>query len=488
MMRDRGWKLYAVIALIVIAGYQLLPENDWWKTGWQVGIGWGSAAVVLIGARRLSARDRLPWLLFALGVFSNSTGIAVSLYCDLILHWTSVPSPADPLFLGLYPACALGLALMIRRRETRRDWAAVVDAATITVGFGLLAWVYVIEPTASAAAMTTAGKTVQVAYPIGDLILLAMTARMLRGGGLVGAAFWWITGSLGAFLFGDTCWVVLGSLNADVDQMPLVHRSIDMIFLIAYALFGAAALHPSMRTIDKSGTQQPKQISGVLLVLLVGTSLIAPVILLTQARGGGTVHNGTAIAVGSATLFLLVVTRMTQLLRQVEQQATLVRELSRRDELTGLPNRRAWNDELPRALENARRDGVRVSVALLDLDHFKQFNDSYGHPAGDRLLKEATAAWSNTLRLGDTLARWGGEEFIVLLPRADAPASTTVLERTLGATPLGQTFSAGVATWDGEENSDDLISRADAALYAAKAAGRNRIQTATPALAAADPS
>jgi diguanylate cyclase (GGDEF)-like protein len=476
-MRDRGWKLYAVIMLMAIAGYQLIPENDWWKTGWQVAVGWASTAVVLIGARGLSRRDRLPWLLFALGVFSNSTGIAVSLYSDLVLHWTSAPTPADPLFLGLYPACALGLALMIRRRETRRDWAAVVDAATVTVGFGLLAWVYVIEPTAAAVGMTAAGKTVQVAYPIGDLILLAMTARMLRGGGLVGAAFWWITGSLGAFLFGDTCWVVLSSLNADVDQIPVVHRAIDSIFLIAYALFGAAALHPSMRTIDKSGAQSPKQISGVLLVLLVGTSLIAPVILLTQARGGA-VHNGTAIAVGSATLFLLVVTRMTQLLRQVEQQALLVRELSRRDELTGLPNRRGWNDELPRALENARRDGVRVSVALLDLDHFKRFNDSYGHPAGDRLLKEASAAWFEALRQGDTLARWGGEEFIVLLPRADAPASTAVLQRALDVTPLGQTFSAGVATWDGVETSDDLIARADAALYQAKAAGRNRIGAA----------
>jgi diguanylate cyclase (GGDEF)-like protein len=179
--------------------------------------------------------------------------------------------------------------------------------------------------------------------------------------------------------------------------------------------------------------------------------------------------------VGSTALFLLVVTRMAQLLRQVEQQARRVRELARRDELTGLPNRRAWNDELPRVLEQARREDEPVSIALLDLDHFKRFNDSYGHPAGDRLLKEAAAAWSGAIRTVDLLARYGGEEFIVLLPRTGTADAVQLIERALAATPLGQSFSAGVATWNRTETSDELIARADAALYAAKAAGRRRV-------------
>jgi diguanylate cyclase (GGDEF)-like protein len=170
---------------------------------------------------------------------------------------------------------------------------------------------------------------------------------------------------------------------------------------------------------------------------------------------------------------------MAQLLRELERQAGQVRELARRDELTGLPNRRAWNDELPRALELARRDGRPVSVAILDLDHFKAFNDSYGHPAGDRLLKSAAAAWHGELRKVDILARYGGEEFVVLLPDAGLDESRQVLVRALAATPLGQTFSAGVVVWDGAETSDELIARADAALYEAKAAGRNRISVSS---------
>jgi diguanylate cyclase (GGDEF)-like protein len=202
--------------------------------------------------------------------------------------------------------------------------------------------------------------------------------------------------------------------------------------------------------------------------------LIAPALLVTEVLANKVQH-GLAIAIGSATMFLLVVARMAQLLRQAERTSRQVRELSRRDELTGLPNRRAWVDELPRVLEEARRDGLPVSIGMLDLDHFKSYNDRYGHPAGDRLLKEAAAAWHGVLRRTDILARYGGEEFIVLLPGADIEQAAATLERLRKATPPLTTFSAGVAAWDRTETSEDLIARADAALYSAKDAGRNRV-------------
>jgi diguanylate cyclase (GGDEF)-like protein len=246
---------------------------------------------------------------------------------------------------------------------------------------------------------------------------------------------------------------------------------------VAYVLFGVAALHPGAREVGRPGSPRPARLGGRMLVLLAAVSLIAPAILAIQLHSGE-VTDGPAIVIGCTALFLLVVTRMAQLLRQLERQAVQLGDLSRQDELTGLPNRRAWNDDLPRALEHARRDGATVSVAMLDLDRFKLFNDSYGHPAGDRLLKEAAAAWRSVLRQVDTLARYGGEEFIVLLPDAGAEQARQVIARVLAVTPLGQTFSAGVAAWDGVETSDALIQRADAALYAAKDGGRNRIVTA----------
>jgi diguanylate cyclase (GGDEF)-like protein len=224
------------------------------------------------------------------------------------------------------------------------------------------------------------------------------------------------------------------------------------------------------------------------LVLLAGASLIAPGLLLSQTvlRRGRV--DGIAIGTASMLLFLLVVIRIAGLVRQVEEQAVQLAALAQHDSLTGMPNRRAWDGELPVAMDRARRDGVPLSVALLDLDHFKHFNDQHGHQAGDRLLKNASAAWSAALRSTDLLCRYGGEEFGVLLPGASAEQAAEVLERLRAVSPSGQTFSVGVVSWDGQEISDELVARADRALYAAKAAGRDRIVVdATASFQAAEP-
>jgi diguanylate cyclase (GGDEF)-like protein/PAS domain S-box-containing protein len=153
-------------------------------------------------------------------------------------------------------------------------------------------------------------------------------------------------------------------------------------------------------------------------------------------------------------------------------------ELSRTDELTGLPNRRAWEELLDRELRVARRTGLALSVVMLDLDFFKAYNDQHGHQGGDRLLWLAGHLWRESLRDTDVLARWGGEEFGLLLPACDAASARLLLER-LHELPLdGVTFSAGIAEWDGTSSSEALIGQADAALYAAKRAGRNRTLTA----------
>jgi diguanylate cyclase (GGDEF)-like protein len=483
-MSDRTWKWYGAITTALICAYQLIPDNPWWKAGWQVGIGYGAVAAVLIGVRQLPLRGRLPWWCFAFGLFANCSGIAVAMYSTQVLHIDQSPTVADPLFLLLYPACSLGFGLLIRRREPKRNWAAMVDMTTFTTGLGLLAWVYVIEPAAFSPGNSMLGRVILVSYPVGDLLLLAMLIRLVRSGGTRGAAFWWITASGTAFFVGDTTWVVLYNVKANIDAAPAAGRAIDMIFLTAYALFGVAALHPSARDLDRIALRQAPRLSTSMLATLTAASLIAPGLLAVELAAGAVVH-GAAIVFGSTVLFLLVVVRMAQLLREIERHADRVRALSRQDELTQLPNRRAWNDELPRALERGRRATVPVTVAMIDLDRFKQFNDGYGHPAGDRLLADAATAWLEVLRHGDMLARYGGEEFVVLLPDATPDEARAVLQRALDATPLGQTFSAGFACWDQAETSDELVARADVALYAAKAAGRCRIIEATPTTSAA---
>ena len=145
-------------------------------------------------------------------------------------------------------------------------------------------------------------------------------------------------------------------------------------------------------------------------------------------------------------------------------------EIALTDALTGLPNRRAWDQRL----EQATLDAEPVCVAILDLDNFKEFNDVHGHQAGDRLLKEAAAAWRAQLRPSDMLARYGGEEFTVLLRGHDAQAACRIVDRLRAATPQGQSCSAGVARREDGDTAAGALGRADEALYAAKRAGRNR--------------
>ncbi|MHB8573232.1 MAG: EAL domain-containing protein [Candidatus Dormibacteria bacterium] len=154
-------------------------------------------------------------------------------------------------------------------------------------------------------------------------------------------------------------------------------------------------------------------------------------------------------------------------------QMSQVRSLAHLDPLTGASNRRSWEYEPPKALAVAERSGEQMSVAILDLDRFKQFNDQYGHPAGDRLLRDAVQIWGTNLRSGDTLARYGGEEFALLLPGCDTPAAMEKVEQLRRLVPSGTTASAGIATWDGAESALALVARADAGLYEAKRLGRN---------------
>lgn len=153
------------------------------------------------------------------------------------------------------------------------------------------------------------------------------------------------------------------------------------------------------------------------------------------------------------------------------------------DPLTGLPNRRAMETTHRREIAVALRTGRPLTLAIIDLDRFKAYNDAHGHPAGDTLLRTVSDEWSRRLRGGDVLTRWGGEEFCLLLPGCDADAADRLIDELRTAVPHAQTFSAGVAPWQPGMTGDQLIARADAALYRAKRAGRDRTVVARGDLA-----
>jgi diguanylate cyclase (GGDEF)-like protein/PAS domain S-box-containing protein len=155
-----------------------------------------------------------------------------------------------------------------------------------------------------------------------------------------------------------------------------------------------------------------------------------------------------------------------------------LRALARTDPLTGLANRRLWDERLGVELTRATRYGGELCVAAIDLDRFKPYNDRFGHQAGDALLRETTAAWRGVLRGSDLLSRLGGDEFAVLLPDCDLACARAIVARLQAVTPGGEEgvgCSAGLVAWRQGEAAEAVVARADAALYAAKDAGRGRI-------------
>lgn len=162
------------------------------------------------------------------------------------------------------------------------------------------------------------------------------------------------------------------------------------------------------------------------------------------------------------------------------------RRLATLDELTGLVNRRYIGSILGAENERQRRGGEPMSVALIDIDFFKRINDNHGHAAGDAVLRGFATLASATMRSGDTVSRWGGEEFLVVMPATDKAEAMRAIERlrfefsTLSFIGIDETvdatFSAGIATHRDRETVEELVERADRCMYAAKAGGRNRVR------------
>lgn len=176
-----------------------------------------------------------------------------------------------------------------------------------------------------------------------------------------------------------------------------------------------------------------------------------------------------SLADAHATVLGLLAHEAAVAITRADQIRSLA-EMAQTDPLTGLPNRRSWDARLAQAAS----DGQGFTIAILDLDNFKQFNDTHGHPAGDRLLRETTAAWRDQVRTGDLLARLGGEEFGVLLFDCDLESAVDVTERLRSLVWGGQTCSVGLAVRAPGESIESVVGRADRALYGAKHAGRDR--------------
>jgi diguanylate cyclase (GGDEF)-like protein len=208
--------------------------------------------------------------------------------------------------------------------------------------------------------------------------------------------------------------------------------------------------------------------------------------------GNGRLHNGWIVSIGLPSIFATVVVLIihVSLMRRLKERQAELERLSSTDMLTGLWNRGVFFRRLEEEVSRARRHGHPLCVVMLDVDHFKLINDNLGHLVGDEVLRQLGGCLKGVLRLDDVAARYGGEEFAVVMPHTSLVDAATVAERlrlSPRALAVGSqgahaiTVSLGVAQWRPDEGTDELVARADAALYASKHGGRDRVTCADAA-------
>ncbi|WP_160311645.1 EAL domain-containing protein [Streptacidiphilus melanogenes] len=269
-----------------------------------VAIGLSSVSAILVGVAVNRPAGRLPWLFLAAANLSFAAGQSAQIVLIQFLHEDPFPSTADGFYLATYIFYAAGLLGFVRWRSARRDRASFIDALTLTVGLALLCWIYVIVPYAHTAGLSWLQKAITIAYPLGDILVLAMLLRLLAPRGGKSASVVLLTiGTLG-LLASDIAYALI--------QLYGTWRTgtiVDLGWAVFYAAWGAAALHPSMVTLTQPVPAKPETGRGRLSLLTLA-SLIAPGMLLLAAARGDT-RNAGVIGAFSAILFLLVLYRLS---------------------------------------------------------------------------------------------------------------------------------------------------------------------------------
>ncbi len=324
--RPRAWSTYLACGAVVALAYYLVPATGMvprWaaKIGLYNGLGLSAVAAIAVGMMWHRPDRPLTWYLFGTGLLSYVTADIIFYTYQDILHQEVFPSVADVFYLAAYPFLMAGLLLLIRSRSPGADRASLLDALVVTVGLGMVSWVFLVGPLAHSPDLTLAERVVSMAYPIMDVLLLATVVRLVVDRGPRPPAFWVLCCGVGALLITDTLYSIIQLTGGYHTGSP-----IDLGWMTWYACWGAAALHPTMTALAEPAPPREVRLSRWRLGLLAGASLLAPAVQVVQlARGQHT--EGLVTAAGSMVLFGLVLARLQGLAGEVAALATARKRL-----------------------------------------------------------------------------------------------------------------------------------------------------------------
>jgi diguanylate cyclase (GGDEF)-like protein/PAS domain S-box-containing protein len=320
--RPKLWQLYLGAGGLLTLLYALVPPFK--GNGPLINLlGLSGVAAVLVGISRNRPKSRWPWWLFAFGLFLFWLGDVYTYSYPRLFHVTvPFPSVGDALYLAVYPVLMAGLLLLVRRRNPERDGAGVIDSLIMTLGLALVSWIALIAPYVHDPTLPLLPKLVSIAYPLGDILLLAAAIRLAVDAGKRQPAFYLLALSIVTLLVTDFAYGLLTLDSAYSHQIIL-----DVGWIGFYLFWGAAALHPSMRELEQPAPDRQPRLTLLRLALLTGATLIAPCIEILKEIRRSDLDLVMTIGV-SGVLFALVVVRMAGLIRQRERHIARDRVLA----------------------------------------------------------------------------------------------------------------------------------------------------------------
>jgi two-component system cell cycle response regulator len=416
------------------------------------------AAIACLLRSALIAEDRLAWLLIGVGA---SCWVAGEVSYAMQLHdagQVSYPSIADALFLAQYPLTLAGIGVLVRRRvgeNTASRWldAGIAAASTVALGVALLG---------PALSDLEAGRTVatltNLSYPLADLLLIAVISGAV---GMIGRSLDWslalLLAAFAAVGLADGLFLYLESTGNYTDVHP-----IDAMWLLGAAILTLAAWVCPRPTTRRIGSAPVLAAPLALAIMSIG---------IVSYSGAPPVYN-VALYLAAASI-VLVVSRLLVALEENERLLGVSRREAATDSLTGLSNRRRLLADLERAAKRAGRGGPGLVVAVYDLDGFKAYNDSFGHAAGDALLRRCGSNLKTAVGNRGVAYRLGGDEFCVLAPDGPLRPETTVAAASAALIAEGRGFSIGNSVGTARipldaDRSVDALQIADRRMYASK--------------------
>ncbi|MDD2696329.1 MAG: diguanylate cyclase [Anaerolineales bacterium] len=426
----------------------------------------------LVLRRELHPTLRQAWLALTLGAASRGAGHIINLYAVKVQQIEAFPGLGDVFFTLYYPLTIAGLLLFIFAYVPRQDRALLgLDLVILGTFFGILMWYYFI---ASPLFFSNGyvDKVLTMVYPTGDFLILAGSISLMQLN-LSRATRWIITFFAIAMIFAAAGDLLFAFYEITGIRYIPAYLALFWMCAVQMEIFAAARQITSGAGILADPPAKFNRFRSLLRLALPYLAVIASLAFLAGVVNARLTPEPrlTGLLVGAYALVGLVLFRQYIVLEENVRLYQKMRHIAWTDSLTGVYNRHFFNEMLPREIERAGRYQKQLSVLLLDIDGFKKYNDTFGHLQGDMVLKAMARSFARQSRASDIIARFGGDEFVVILPETNRRMAKSIAERIRRAVEnqpetrnrLG--VSIGIGVFRPGLTPEQLIDEADQELY-----------------------